>query len=290
MFAGLVQSMIQKHQKLEASAHHFADSVRADEGLPILLPGYSGPLDRESAIASMTQMWRLSAGETLPTAGLVCCSKPTIRQAVKLNDAKHQFQEAIKQVRNGASGEKSRIDKLVDRMLQQEGRRTEELIIALKRARLNQLDLLRCYAKIRIIEPGLHSISWTWAKTHSVIDPTNREEAMEMAEKLTHPHTRSRVMALLQDLPAGEPLAYKKKLPNQLRANLVWKEERVYRRKAVTISGIVLSQDKTLPKYVWRDDPGNDSPAERITRFDTKLNPEPYIKALHLHRYIANDG
>lgn len=290
MFAGLVQKMIKTHDLLDRACQEFGDAVRADKGLPVLLPEYPGAADREAAIAAMTQTWNLSPGETVPMAGLVCSSTQTIQQAERLNEVKQQFQDAVILVRNSATGEKNRIDKLIDRMLQQEGRRTAELDIALKQARLSRLNLLRCYSKIRILEPNLHSISWTWAKTHSAIDPTTREEAIELAESITNPSTRDLVIARLSALPPGEPLAYKKKLPNQLRANLVWKEDTSYRRKAVTISGIVLSQDSTLPKYIWRDNPGDVDPSDRMKRTDACIEPEPYIKALHLHRYLNAEG
>ena len=296
MFMELVLELLQKYEALEAANSRFADALRADKDLPVLLPDYEGGADREAAIKAMTQMWYLEPDESLPRAGVVCASPATIQEAENLNQHKTAFQTAIKSVRDTVTGEKSRLDKLIDRVLLQqnekERRRVEELQLALKRAQINRLDLLRCYAKIRVLPESLMSISWTWARTHSVIDPISREEAIKQAENLSDGESKDIALSRLSSLAPGQMLAYKKKLPNQLRANLLYREDDEVKRKAVTISGVALSQDGSLPKkWVWRDDPGEldpKAPKDRITRLDSKIDPEPYIKSLHLHLYTGD--
>jgi hypothetical protein len=296
MFMELVLELLQKYEALEAANSRFADAVRADKDLPLLLPECEGEPDREVAIKAMSQMWYLEPGESLPRAGIVCSSPATIQEAENLNEYKADFQAAIKSVRDKVTGEKSRLDKLIDRVLLQqnekERHRVEELQLALKRAQINRLDLLRCYAKIRVLPKDLMSISWTWARTHSVIDPISREDAIKQAENLSDDESKEIALSRLSSLAPGQMLAYKKKLPNQLRANLLYHEDDEVKRKAVTISGIALSQDSALPKkWVWRDDPGEldpKAPMNRITRLDSKIDPEPYIKALHLHLYMGD--
>ena len=74
-----------------------------------------------------------------------------------------------------------------------------------------------------------------------------------------------------------------------VRKNVKIQNDNEIKRKAVTISGIALSQDSSLPKsWVWRDDPGAldpKAPKDRLTRMDTKIESEPYVKALSLHLY-----
>ncbi|MFC1337315.1 MAG: hypothetical protein G8D89_01790 [gamma proteobacterium symbiont of Clathrolucina costata] len=293
MFCALVVDLLQSYEALDQACREFAASVREDEDLPLVLPTYDGRPggEREAAIAAIIQLWHLEPGETLVEAGLLCASEKTVAAANHLNDAKDAFQAAVKAIRDaGPQGEKSRLDKLVDRVLHQEGRRTEDLALALKRARINRLDLLRCYAKVRILPKHLDSLSWTWAKTHSSIVQVSMEEALKMARNLAMEETKETALSLLSQLPPGEVLAYKKKLPNQLRANLVWTEEGERKRKAVTISGVVLSQDATLPRYLWRDNPEHaepDTQQVRLSRDDAGIESEPYIKALRLHRYVG---
>ncbi|PVZ64521.1 hypothetical protein DC094_19615 [Pelagibaculum spongiae] len=294
----LVQGLLQHYEALRVANTRFADAVRADQDLPLLLPGHSnaGVHGRDLAIQSMTQMWLLEPGEVLPKAGVVCASPATIRQAENLNQAKDDFRQAIKAVREAVTGNKSRLDKLIDRVLQQQDeaqrRRIDSLQLALKRAKINRLDLLRCYANIRILPEQLMSISWTWARTHSAIDKISREDAIEQAENLSNSNAREIALSRLQALSPEQSLVFKKKLPNQLRANLLYRQSDEVKRKAITISGIVLCQDPILPeRWVWRDDPGEadkKAPPRRITRLDSKIDPEPYIKALHLHRYLGD--
>lgn len=293
MFMELVLELIQKYEALETANTRFAEAVRADKDLPLLLPECGEEPDREAAIKAMTQMWYLEPGESLPRAGVVCAFPATIQEAENLNEHKAEFQAAIKSVRDKVTGEKSRLDKLIDRVLLQqnekERHRVEKLQLALKRAQINRLDLLRCYAKIRVLPKDLMSISWTWARTHSVIDPISREDAIKQAENLSDGESKEVALSRLSSLAPGQMLAYKKKLPNQLRANLLYHEDDEVKRKAVTISGIALSQDSALPKeWVWRDDPGEQE-HNRKTRLDSKIDPEPYIKALHLHLYIEDE-
>jgi len=295
MFSVLVIDLLQSHQALESACNEFAAAVRRDQEieLPLLLPAYSGTPggEREAAITSMIQLWHLEPGEALVDAGLVCGSAETIAAACRLNDAKQTFQSAIKALRDaGPKGEKSRLDKLIDRVLHEEGKRTDELSLALKRVRISRLDLLRCYAKIRVLPRHLESLSWTWAKTHSSIVPVSMDEAIKMAQNLSNEETKETVLSLLSTCSQRERFVCKKKLPNQLRANLVYRDEDGKRkRKAVTISGVILSQDITLPRYIWRDNPDLLAPEaqqERLSRLDTHIESEPFIKVLRLHRYI----
>ena len=293
MFTKWVFKLLQAYEALAAANTAFGDALRADGHLPLLLPEYERESDRYIAIKAMTQLWRLEPGEILAHAGVVCASLTTIQAAESLNQAKAEFRAAVKSVRDKSTEKKTRLDKLIDRVLLQqsekERRRTEELQLALKRAQINRLDLLRCYANIRVLPKDLVSISWTWARTHSIIDSISRDEATKQAEKLSDEETREIALTRLSSLPSGQRMAYKKKLPNQLRANLSYYEDSEIKRKAVTISGIALSQDSVLPKmWVWRDDPGELDPKasrDRISRSDATIEPEPCIKALHLHLY-----
>lgn len=295
MFMELVLELLQKYEELEAANSRFADAVRADRDLPLLLPECVGAPNRELAIKAMTRIWHLEPGESLPQAGVVCSSPATILIANELNEIKKKFKAAIISVRDELEGNTFRLDKCIERLLLQQDdkdnarRRNKELQLALKRTKIDRLDLLRCYANVRVLPKDLISISWTWARTHSAIDPISRENAILQAEKLNDGEAKDVALTLLTALEPGQMLAYKKKLPNQLRANLLYHENGDVKRKAVTISGIALSQDSTLPKkWVWRDDPGEQdpkAPMNRIPRSDSRIDLEPYIKALHLHLY-----
>jgi len=264
----------------------FSEQFLSD-ALPLLLPSETEST-RPEALRAFTEIDRPFVGTHTTIAGLACASIATVEKAHQLNHTKDHFQNAIQEIREMKTGEKSRIDKLIDRILQKEGRRTEELTRALECMNLKRLDLLRCYAKIRILPPKLQSFSWTWAKTHSSIVQVSREEALEMAIHLPHPDTKALVIELLNQIDDHEKLAMKKTLPNQMRANIVFEENGVLVRQPMTLSGIALCQDVTLPKIKWRENPADtESPTQpRRIRDDRVIEPEPFIKALRLHRYV----
>ena len=292
MDSALVAGLLQAYEALQEGCGAFARAARADAGLPLFLPhpaGHEGS-ERDAAIDSLTQLWHLEPGAAPVEAGLLCASAATVAAAVALNQRKQDFQAAVQAIRAiGKRQDKVRITRLIERVLHEEGRRTEALREALATARINRLDLLRCYAKVRILPAGLESIRWTWAKTHSAIVQVTLDEAIEMATHLANPATSATALELLYRLPRHEKLAYKKQLPNQLRANLVWLEGDQRLRKAVTISGVVLCQSPTLPRYLWRDNPAlkDSPPSERVARTDVGIEATPYVRALNLHRYLA---
>ena len=285
MFSLKIIALTEQYDALVTACDSFAEAVHQDSQLPLCLPSHpleEGP-PRQAAISSIIDLWRAPPHTYRVEAGIICASPETIQKAMGLNHIKDTFQEAIKAIREMVTGEKTRLDKLIDRVLQQEGRRTEELTLALKRINLSQLDLLRCYAKVRILPKNLKSLSWTWAKTHSSIVQVTKEEAIEMAHNLPNTETKAIVLSLLNQITPNERLAMKKKLPNQLRANLVWEEDKLLKRQAITLSGVALSQDQHLPRTIWRENPAEQQAPlpERLIRFDTEIEPEPFIKALH---------
>lgn len=285
MFGGLVQNLLDMYEQLDSHRHRLADAVRKD-ALPMFLPDYTGEPGKESemAIASMIQIWHLNIDEApLLSAGVVCASPSTVAAAKQLNEAKGNFKRAVAALRGNDT--KTKLDHLVERAMHKEGERGGELLLAMRRARLGQLNLKRCYAQVLVLPAGLTSISFTWATTHSVIESITVAQATKMAEKLQNDETRKTVIDLLSEFSPGDQLAYKKKLPNQLCANLISKDGDDLRKKSVTISGVVIHQGDTLPYSIWRSDPGKARP--RVPRHDLAIESEPYIKALCLHRYLA---
>lgn len=287
MFSTAVMAMIEAYEAFVTAQNQFSQAVLADSDLPLYLPGLEdGTSGRQLAAQTMTRSFFLPPGETELPSGVVCSSDATLKSALHLNQKKDELQIAVTEVREIGGAKKTSLDKLVDRALHREGRRTEELDLALGRMKLRRLDLLRCYAHIRILPPELESVSWTWATKHSSIKLIDLDEAEKMAEALPVAATRDAVLLALAGLKPGEKLALRKSLPNALRANIVFWEDKVRKRKAINVSGIMLSPSIRLPKHcLWRDDPGETAP-NRLERSDVALEKEPYIKALKIYRYM----
>lgn len=287
MFSNAVIDLMRTYEALLDTQIRFKNEILGEKSLPCFLPGFAGTSieARHHAIPAMIRNFYLNEDEEEQLTGVICASKDTVEAAAVMNHAKDNLQQAISLVRELGGSKKTALDKLVDRALHREGRRTAELELALSRLQLHRLDLLRCYAHIRVLPSTLESISWTWATRHSSIKLIDLNEAETMANALPVPGTRNAVLHALRQLKPGEKLAMKKSLPNTLRANIVYWEEGVRKRKAINVSGILLSPDKHLPKHIlWRDDPGD--PPLRLERSDVSIQKIPYIPALNLYRYI----
>lgn len=299
MKSELIIDLHRAFDHLEEAGAALATLIRQEQ-LPFIYPNSNEAKSdaelREEIIAAITRVSKNDELQTYKEVGLVCASPATVVAVEDYNNAKTSFQEAVKVVREFDEGSKTRMDLLIDRAMKKEGK-SEPLQRTLSSARLLGIDLLRCYAQVRVLPQNLSSIRWTWASRHSAIEKVTHAQATAMAEVLEVEAQRSTALSLLGLISADEILVTVKHLPPQLRANLVYTEIDVksklheVMRKLVTISGFVICQDSKLPrKYLWRDapePPPEDAP-ERKKRIDINIVPEPYIQVLKLHRYKKN--
>ena len=209
-------------------------------------------------------------------AGIICASDATVSAVEQLNAAKSHFKETVLKIRN-LSLEKRGVS------------RETVLKNALKSAGIQTLDLRECYRQIRIMPRNLDSISWTWATSHARIQKLSFDEAMALAEGLRDRDVEladTAVDVLRRKCSPDQPLVRRITLPNQLRANYAYREAGKVLRKSCPISGVVIAQQETLPRLAWRENPAfrNEVPV-RLQR-ESKIEPEPVIQALSIHRYV----
>lgn len=284
MWITLLHDLQNTYTQLDARLKQCNKAVQG-EPLPFfdpIAPTIVTPKARAALVSTMLSTQPCSS----VNAGLVCSAAPNVALLEQLNTAKLAFKEAVGRIRAFETKDgKTRIDVLIDRVLKEEGRRGESLRAAFREIGFNGIDLLRCYANIRILPQGLESISWTWAKKHASIIKTTAQEAQLLAQELPSPRAKEVALHLLSQLPIHTPLVIQKQLPNQLRANIKWQEDKQIYRKAITVSGVVVHQSATLPKMIWRDNPGPPS-ASRLVRGDRRIDPTPYIKSLNIHCYL----
>jgi hypothetical protein len=114
----------------------------------------------------------------------------------------------------------------------------------------------------------------------------NCEEALVLASEWPD----QRIAAIAVDLLSrrcepGAPLARKIPLPNQLRANFAYRKDGEIIRASAPISGVVVAQQKDMPRKLWRPDPGaSKSQPPRLAR-QSSLEAKPIVDALSLYRY-----
>lgn len=209
-------------------------------------------------------------------AGIVCASGETVSIVEQLNETKAHFKETILKIRNLASGKPV-------------GSRETVLKKALKSAGIQTLDLRECYRQIRVMPPQLESMSWTWATSHARIQKLTFDEAVAMAEGLRDRDEELAETALdiLRRRCAPDELLVRRiTLPNQLRANYSYLENGEIQRKSCPISGVAIAQQKMLPRMAWRENPVSRKEVPIRLQRESKIEPEPVIQSLSIHRYV----
>jgi len=213
-------------------------------------------------------------------AGIVCASDQTVAIVHQLNEAKAHFKETILKIRSLASDKSA-------------GSRETVLKKALKSAGIQTLDLRECYRQIRVMPPALESISWTWATSHARIQKLTFDEAVAMAEGLRDRDEELAETALdiLRRRCAPDELLVRRiTLPNQLRANYSYLENGEIQRKSCPISGVVIAQQKMLPRMAWRENPVSRKEVPIRLQRESRIEPEPIIQSLSIHRYVRGHG
>ncbi|MCE2029442.1 DNA replication terminus site-binding protein [Sessilibacter corallicola] len=319
----ILNTAIETFTELKRCKERFLQAFHSDDNyaLPHWLPPKGGNVDAQEKrlIASILSATTLSSSpantvdKTLDKAinkttskitdnkepsqrirsGIVVTTEQVIDCAIQFNLAKDNFRDAIREVKNLSGLKKTKIGRIIDQILVKEPNVTPAALKQLKDLQAPNLDFIACYRKIQILPKNLQSISWTWMSQHKEITRVSLDEAIAMALKLENEFTRDAVLNQLYKEDPNKPLAYIKPINSQLRANLVWKEkvasdqnnEQAYetKRKTVVTSTIVLSQDGKLPRIKW---PVENQPSHRLARSDRKIELDPIINALHLHRYL----
>lgn len=276
----LIAEIISTFDLLQNELGLFRGSLASDD-MPIWLPP-SFNSKRQQAAKALSALWYNDLVENLPPSGLACCSKDTLNLAIRVNQAKSEFEKRVIELRDSSPQKKTKIGMLVNGALK-DAKRCPEVQAGLQQAKLSRLNLQCAYKLIKKVPPDLRSISWTWARNHKQIETMTKSDAVSQAHDLLDPSVRDLALDLLSKISSNDKLAQVKYKTNpQLKANLVYGKVSELERKQIVTSNVLLIDAEKLPIIKWP----REEPDERISRSDSKLDPSPYIKALNLHLYL----
>jgi hypothetical protein len=295
----LILKLSTAFQRMSDQGFAVASAIKSDylAGYPVYVPTHGDSeaehTSREALQAAIRSMTHLTIRpDTRPQlhAGIICCSPATVLAVSDYNDAKGAFKQAVLDIRQFQKNRElpaSRITRLIQNEIRDKGFRSETLRRAMDAVRIADLDLKRCYARIRIMPPNLQVFSWSWTTKHSRIIKLTHEEALRIASEWPDQHTSAIAVDLIhRRCNPDTPLARKVPLPNQLRANYAFLENGEVVRASTPISGVVVAQQKVLPRKLWRSDPGSaDNRSPRLPR-QSSLEATPIVDALSLYRYV----
>lgn len=247
--------------------------------------------DREKAYSFISQLEYLAAQEPreiLIGCGLVASSQATLDMIEKLNLSKIDFKEKILMLRNldnYSFKKNSELNLAIEKILES---RDPEFAAKMRRMGLSRLHLKQCYRQIPYYTERPSKISWTWAHTRS-IKKISVAQARELLIKLGQDSGIMTQLSKLDTIAADEKLAIIQELAPHLRANLVFKTgdvtDRVMVKGPVPIFYLHSVANPQLPQYKPPKTDRDKNP-ERGQRSDVKICQEPFLPAIHAHRYI----
>ena len=311
-----VASLVQAFKPLKDRGQALADALREDrDTFPFEVMTFTNDScsvqAHETAIESLVRLYRLNGTDETKTeentdkpvtarpfhAGILCVSENSMVLADDFNQAKVAFKDVVLAIRKKYQNHKHGFDKWIRGATDPQISRPQELQDALDTARLSEIDLRRCYAKVRALPDQIKSISWTWAIKHSTMKKIHYAKAVERVKNLPDDHpAKSLVTDLIEQVGEDEMLVEKSDLPAALRANLVsvdpFNPDRV-KRFSVAISGGSLCRQDTLPRRLWRDNPLDSKfpIPERLARepkFDCEA--EPHIDMFNWYKRKLTDN
>lgn len=278
---------IDRHARaIEQHEAHFIEraTARGDVWLPEDVQASLGGVDPVTCSVQAVTGYRRELRGPTPLTGLLTVSPEALQAAEKLNAAKLGLKNAIAELRNALGLKRTTLDKLMD----DDGelkRRDPALAEQFRRLEIGDWDLQRAYRLIPILPAGTESVSWVWQRSSPEIKPLYRHEVLALIEKkIEDDEQASALKDQVMRLSAAEEFASVRPKPAQLRANLVVATDGDYENRQIVAPTVLITSQSQRPFLTW---PGIDLPAgRRKRRRDAKIETEPFIAALRIHRYL----
>jgi hypothetical protein len=212
--------------------------------------GKHGFEERIALANSIKDVFTTRKADTDSLTGILCSSPNTVAKIEALNAAKNQIKDVVTAIK--------RQDRLLDsttgEIAADLGFRTSELRKAMKEVGFAAVDLKRVYAQIRILEPKVHRVSWTWARKHVTYKKLSRKTLDQRIEELeaTNPIAAREAANALSGMSKSN-FTERCNLPPQLRINYSFGVKGALKLKASPVSGVLILQQNDLPSVRWRD-------------------------------------
>ncbi len=256
---------------------------------PVDLPTPIGLPDRDAIFGLIRQCEYLDhqkPRDILIGAGIVAASAETLEAIRTLNTAKDRFKTAILALK--AAKIPTADPYLCAHFEQVLGKRSEITAHTLGKMGLPRLHLKQCYRRIPILPTRPHRVSWTWANTKAI----TRISVLEAEQLLLKQGQDAGILSQvtkLKSLPLDTPLAIVQTLAPHLRANIVLPTPTGSTTRLMVKGPVPLfyAFEEHLPLPVLK--PAGEKHAKdrnRPVRSDVKLDPEPFLPAIRVHRYL----
>jgi len=216
--------------------------------------------------------------ETHSLWGLVGCSEELFALATAVNQAKTHFKAAVQDYKN-LYGElpTERLHK-----------RAEVLAERLHYSGLSRLHLKQCYRLLPLLEEAPSSVRFNWYTSGRSIKKISPQQAEKMLLKLDSSQEHIQIqLKRLASVQQHEDLAQLQIQVPVMRANIVWQKPTGPERKARNCPLPILFPLKNGQEFPEHNEPDINPPTKRHRqeRSDLKIDPEPFLPSLRIHRY-----
>lgn len=281
--------LLTRYQQLLEQLEHFCIRLRQDEALAAWISRAEDEITegidmRAKAIQLYRTLWYEEAcdgRETLTCPGIVGASEGTLLAAIECNTAKDHFKSAVLAIR--VLGRVESQAAMTD--LHQ---RQENLALAMRRMGAARLNLKEAYRHIPLLDRRPLKIGFTWSKQGRVIQRTSLATARRLLEQRVETPQILLERQRLEQIGEEETLARVRSVCPHLRANLVFANDEglgVRRRlmQAPLPILVPLQPGQPLPEFVpVAPEP---PPVQRLRRADVRIEDEPILPSIRLHRY-----
>lgn len=219
--------------------------------------------------------------ETLTCPGIVGASLETLAAARKCNVDKDAFKKAVLALKGLT---RSQANGLMDDL----HRRQETVAIAMRRMGTARLNLKQAYRHVPFLDQRPMKIGFTWSKQGRVIQRTSVATARRLLEQRIETPQVCLDLQRLAEIRSNEMLARVRGVCPHLRANIVFSDSQghgVQRRlmQAPLPILVPLQCGERLPEFV----PVTPEPpaVPRLRRTDVRIEDEPFLLSIRVHRY-----
>jgi hypothetical protein len=219
--------------------------------------------------------------ETLTCPGIVGASPETLIAAQACNIAKDRFKAAILALKTLGRIEAKAV--MTDLHCRQ-----QSVALAMRRMGAARLNLKQAYRHIPLLEECPLKIGFTWSRQGRVIQRTSLDEARLLLEQRVETPQVILERQKLATLGNDEVLARVRSVCPHLRANLVFADNDgfgVRRRLMQTPLPLLvpLLPGQPLPEFVRV---ASEPPISlRLRRADVRIEDEPFLPSMRIHRY-----
>jgi hypothetical protein len=220
--------------------------------------------------------------ETRSCFGLISANEEQIQKAIEINEHKETFK---KQVKLFQTQNKQAWNEFKGQLAQ----RHSHLRDSLHLSGLTRLHLKQTWRCIPVIERTPSRVGFNWYNSGRSIQKITVEQAQQALLNLdqSSDHIQTQ-LSVLSHLPPHTPLAKVQNLAPTMRANLFYQDDALPNRQAMNISLPILFKAGPENKLPSHNEPSLTAPTtrQRAIRSDRKIEDEPFLPSIRVHRYI----